>query len=262
MASRFLDTALNPARMQITLAGDPIMKYTFAILIACCSVVSLTFAPRAEASHSIRIDEGNGAGCMTTYTANSDPTTAFTPGGTYANSVACTPNSSSPADLFPNGTPANDSATVNPTFTATGGEMFQYYAGAIGPQPDAQVVVWNLLTGPFGANETEIELNGWCPGGSGASFKFGGNTFSGGCGGSPTDLLFSQAGSIVGYVNDASDGTATIFRSTSVPGWTESGVVSSAPELNPSSAIAGLTLLLGSLAVLRGNRRTGLAPTV
>ena len=140
--------------------------------------------------------------------------------------------------------------------------MFQYYAGAIGPQPDAQVVVWNLLTGPFGANETEIELNGWCPGGSGASFKFGGNTFSGGCGGNPTDLLFSQSGSIVGYVNDASDGTTTIFRSTSVPGWTESGVVASAPELNPSSAIAALTLLLGSLAVLRGNRRTGLAPTV
>jgi hypothetical protein len=116
--------------------------------------------------------------------------------------------------------------------------------------------------GPFGANETEIELNGWCPGGSGASFNFGGNTFSGGCGGSPTDLLFSQSGSIVGYVNDASDGTSTIFRSTSVPGWTESGVVASAPELNPSSAIAALTLLLGSLAVLRGNRRTGLAPTV
>ena len=238
------------------------MQHNFAAIAAAFSLACLTCALPARAGHGIRIDEGNGAGCMTTYTANSDPTTAFTPGGTYANSVACTPNSSNPADLFPNGTPANDSATVNPAFTATGGEMFQYYAGAIGPQPDAQVVVWNLLTGPFGANETEIELNGWCPGGSGASFKFGGNTFSGGCGGNPTDLLFSQSGSIVGYVNDASDGTTTIFRSTSVPGWTESGVVASAPELNPSSAIAALTLLLGSLAVLRGNRRTGLAPTV
>jgi hypothetical protein len=238
------------------------MKYNFAVIAAISSLACLISAPRAEAGHTIRIDEGNGAGCMTTYTANSDATTAFTPGGSYANSVACTPNSSAPTDLFPNGTSANDSATVDPAFIATGGEMFQYYSGLIGPQPNAQVVVWNLLTGPFGAN-TEVELNGWCPGGSGASFKFGGNTFSGGCGGSPTDLLFSQSGSIVsivGYVNDASDGTAKIFQSSSVPGWTESGVAT-APELNPSSAIAGLTLLLGSLAVLRGNRRMGLAPT-
>jgi hypothetical protein len=232
------------------------MKHTSVGLTALCCVVCLACAPRAEAGHGLRIDEGNGSGCMSTYATNADNSgaAAFIPGGTYAHSVACTPNSSAASDLFPNGGPVNDAATVNATYTATGGAMFQYYAGAIVAVPDAQVAVWNLLTGPFGAQETEIELNGWCPGGSGASLKFGGNTFTGGCGGASTDLLFSHSGSLVGYVTDASDGTATIHAGASVPGWTESGVVR-APEIDPSSAMAGLTLLVGGLAVLRGSRR-------
>jgi hypothetical protein len=240
-----------------TRRDDKNMKYTSVAFTALCSALCLTCAPRAEAGHGIRIDEGNGTGCMSTYTTNADNSgaAAFIPGGTYANAVACTPISSSPSDLFPAGTAFNDAATVNAAYTATGGEMFQYYTGLIGVVPDAQVAVWDLLTGPFGAKETELELNGWCPGGSGASLKFGGNTYAGGCGGASTDLLFSQSGSLVGYVTDASNGTATIHAGTSVPGWTESGVVS-APELDPSSALAGFTLLMGGLAVLRGGRRT------
>jgi hypothetical protein len=194
---------------------------------------------------------------MSTYTTNASNSgaAAFIPGGSYANAVACTPDSSSPSDLFPAGGPVNDAATVNAAYTATGGEMFQYYTGAIAAVPNAQVAVWDLLTGPFGAQETELELNGWCPSGSGASVKFGGNTFTGGCGGASTDLLFSKSGSLVGYVTDASDGTATIHSGASVPGWTQSGAVS-APEIDPASAMAGLTLLLGGLAVLRGSGRT------
>jgi hypothetical protein len=233
---------------------DKNMKHTSVALTALCSALCLICAPRAEAGHGLRIDQGNGFGCMSTYTANADSTAAFVPGGSYENSVACTPDSSNPSDLFPNGTSVNDAGTFNALFTATGGEMFQYYTGAIQAVPNAQVAVWDLSTGPFGSQETELELNGWCPGGSGASLKFGGNTYTGGCGGSSTDLLFSQSGSLVGYVTDASNGTATIHAGTSVPGWTESGVVS-APEMDPSSAIAGLTLLLGGLAVLRGGRR-------
>jgi hypothetical protein len=192
---------------------------------------------------------------MSTYTTNTSNSgaAAFIPGGTYDNVVACTPNSSSPSDLFPNG-PVNDAATVNAAYTATGGEMFQYYTGTIQAVPNAQVAVWDLSNGPFGSQETELELNGWCTNGPAASLKFGGNTYTGGCSGSSTDLLFSQSGSLVGYVTDASNGTATIHAGTSVPGWTESGAVS-APEMDPSSAMAGLTLLLGGLAVLRGGRR-------
>jgi len=60
-----------------------------------------------------------------------------------------------------------------------------------------------------------------------------------------------------GYVTDAADGTATIHAGANVPGWTESGGGSmSAPEIDPSLAIGGFTLLVGSLAVLRGRRRS------
>jgi hypothetical protein len=238
--------------------GEKAVKYNFAAIATIVSLACLTCVPRAEAGHGFRIDEGNGAGCMTTWTNDTSNTTgaaAFTPGGTYANAVACSA-SGGPDVLFPNGTPANDSATVNAAFTASSGEMYQYYSGAVGAQPDAQVVVWNLTTGPFGTQESEIELNGWCPGGSGSSFKFGGVTYTGGCSGVSTDLIFSQAGSLVGYVTDASDGTATIHSGTTVPGWTESGGSVSAPEIDSSTAITGLALLVGGLAVLRGSRRT------
>ena len=236
------------------------MKTNVTVLAAVFSTICLTCAPRAHAGHGIRIDEGNGAGCMSTWTNISDPSgaAAFIAGGTYANAVACSA-SGAPSVLFPNGLAANDSATPagNSAYTASSGEMFQYYTGAVGVVPDAQVALWNLTTGPFGTQETEIELNGWCPGGSGASFSYSGNTYKGGCGGSATDLLFSQAGILVGYVTDAADGTATIHAGANVPGWTESGGGSmSAPEIDPSLAIGGFTLLVGSLAVLRGRRRS------
>ena len=161
--------------------------------------------------------------------------------------------------LFPNGTPANDSATVNPLYTATSGEMFQYYTGVVGAEPDAQVVIWNLTTGALGST-TEIELNGWCPGGSGASFKFDGNTYAGGCSGTPTDLLFNASGVLVGFVSDSTTGgPSTIEAAANLTGWTENGGAIgggsvSAPEVDPASAIAALTLLAGGLAVARGRR--------
>jgi len=37
-------------------------------------------------------------------------------------------------------------------------------------------------------------------------------------------------------------------------GWTEQPVVASAPEIDPASAMSGLTLLFGALAILRGRR--------
>lgn len=242
------------------------MRYTSVTLTALCSVVLLTCAPRAQANHGIRTDPGNSAGCMSTYNTSGSNAAAlaFTPGGTYANILACTTNStSSPTPtsvLFPDGT-LNDSATVNPIYTATSGEMFQYFTGAVSLEPQAQVAIWGLSTGPFGAND-EIELNGWCPNSTGgASFKFDGGTFTGGCGSSPTDLLLKTTGgvaTIVGYVTDGGDGAA-ITQGSSVPGWTVSGGGSSpttAPEIHASSLAAALTLLLGGLAVLRGGRGT------
>jgi hypothetical protein len=140
--------------------------------------------------------------------------------------------------------------------------MYQYYTGAIGIVPDAQVALWSLSVGPSGVAETEVELNGWCPGGSGASFKFGGNTYAGGCGGSPTDLLFSAStGALLGYVSDSTTGGAsTIGVASTLTGWTENGGAIGggtvkAPEINASNSIVAMTLLAGGLAVLRGRRR-------
>jgi hypothetical protein len=236
------------------------MKYTLTpVAAAVFSIAFLVCASRAEANHGIRIDGGNGTGCMSTWTTvgnNTAAATAFVPGGTYSNTVECTA-SGPPSVLFGNLTPANDAATVNSAYTANSGEMFQYVSNG----ESAQAVIWNLTTGPYGPSEVEIELNQWCPGGSAssptASFKYHGNTFNGGCDGAPTDLLFSSSGALVGYVSDSTF-PSTITQGTSVPGWIQSGGAVSAPEMHSSTAIAALTLLLGGLVVLRG-RRTPLA---
>jgi hypothetical protein len=245
------------------LAGMSIMKNTFAV----SSVLSLGlwFSTTAMAGHTIRIDSGNGTGCMSTWTtaASNAATSSFTPGGTYANAVACSASGSASV-LFPNGVSANDAATVNSLYTASSGEMYQYYSGAIGVVPDAQVALWNLSAGPSGVAQTEIELNGWCPGGSGASFKFDGNSYAGGCGSSPTDLLFNTStGALLGYVSDSTTGGAsTIGTVSTLSGWTENGgalggggSTVAAPEIDASSAVVAVTLLAGGLAVLRGRRR-------
>jgi hypothetical protein len=71
----------------------------------------------------------------------------------------------------------------------------------------------------------------------------------GGALGSPTGFdECSSASTTCPYTNDG-----VIVTSYSVR------AVASAPEVDPSSAIAGLTLLFGALAVVRGRRPSGLA---
>jgi hypothetical protein len=260
------------------------MKYNTAALTAFCFTVCMASANLAEAGggsgRSVRIDDENGKGCMSTYlTANTEtsPSGVFTsaagnfiPGGKYLNATTCTPDfAGNPGDtaeqvLFPDG-PLNGAAQGDPTslFLAASGTMYQYFTGALtttsgNATPDAQVSVWNLKN-----SDTEIEMNGWCPGTTGASFKFDGNTFAGGCAtGSAEDLLFNSTGGLIGFVSytngDAS--TAAMQPLTKLTGWTENGVpvggsTVSAPEIDASSAIAALTLLFGGLAVLRGGQR-------
>jgi len=210
---------------------------------------------------------------MSTYTTNATNAGSenFTPGGTYANITACTPNFAGnptltvPEVLFPDGT-LNGAALNNvaSSFIATSGTMYQYYSGAISTGgtaniPESQVSIWKLANSDF-----EIELNGWCPGGSGATFKFDGNTFAGGCAStSPTDLLFSSSGTVLGFVSYANGDASSPSMGTlaNLTGWTENGTVLggttiSAPEIDPSSTAAALALLVGGLAVLRGGRRS------
>jgi hypothetical protein len=234
------------------------MKNHYVALTALCSLMYLASGTRAEAGHSIRIDQGNGSGCMSTYTTISDPAgvASISPGGTFENVAACTPNSSSAADLFPESSPNDASSAIGggSSYLATGGEMFQFYSGAISPDPTAQVIEWTLAN-----SDTEVEMNGWCAGGSTGSFTFGGATYSGGCGkGQATDFLFSSSKGFIGYVNDS---TNTVDLTSSVPtGWTSTaggGGIVAAPEVDPTSAFASLTLLAGALVVLGDRRRIG-----
>jgi hypothetical protein len=263
------------------------MKHPSVAIIAVCSVLSLISAGPAEAGggHGIRIDDENGAGCMSTYNTDSTENSpsgvftsaagAFIPGGSYLNATVCSPISASnpiaTSVLFPDGTfngAANNDAIS--TSIATNGTMYQYFADAITTPatpdtpatnniPTAQVSVWTLAN-----QDTEIEMNGWCPNGSGASFKFGGNTFAGGCGDtSPDDLLFDKTGSVIGFVSytDGDPRSPTTGVVKDLVGWTENGKALggstiAAPEIDPTSAMAAITLLLGGLAVLRGSRRT------
>jgi hypothetical protein len=231
------------------------MKHSSVGIAASSFLVCLACSPRAQAGHGLRIDEGNGTGCMSTWTTVSDPSgaAAFSPGGSFGSEIACTPNSGSPADLFPNGVSANDASTAiggGALYLATGGEMFQFYSGAPSATPTAQVVTWT-----FANSDTEVEMNGWCGGGAAGSFTWGATSYKGGCGSSPTDFLFNSSKVLIGFVEDNST-TSTVELGSAVPtGWTASGGGTvSAPEIDSSSAMAALTLLAGGLAVLRGRR--------
>lgn len=231
------------------------MKHASVGITVISFVVCLACSPRAQAGHGLRIDGGNGTGCMSTWTTVSDPSgaAAFSPGGSFGSEVACAPNSGSAADLFPSGVSANDASTATgggALYLATGGEMFQFYPGAPSMTPSAQVVAWTLAN-----SDTEIEMNGWCPGGASGSFTWGSATYKGGCGTAPTDFLFNNTKGFIGYVNDT---TNTLDLVSAVPtGWTSSGGGTgtvAAPEIDSASAMAALTLLAGGIAVMRGRR--------
>ena len=96
-----------------------------------------------------------------------------------------------------------------------------------------------------------------------ASFTFGGVTYASSGTLLPTstdnDFLFSSAGALIGEIVTATNGTASVVAG--VPqGWTiktgGGGGTMNAPEIDPGSSFAAVTLLAGLLAVMRGGRRT------
>lgn len=95
-----------------------------------------------------------------------------------------------------------------------------------------------------------------------ASFTLGGVTYMSTGTVLPTstdnDFLFSSTGALKGEIVTDSSGNASLVAG--VPqGWTiksGGGGTVSAPEIDPASAVAGITLLAGMLAVLRSGRRT------
>jgi hypothetical protein len=96
-----------------------------------------------------------------------------------------------------------------------------------------------------GGNAWEIEFNYSSTPTTLASLAFGGNIYTA----SAQTLSPANLNEFV-YYNGA------LYAPT---GWTETSSTASAPEIDPSSAIAALTLFAGCLAVLGGGRRTPLA---
>jgi hypothetical protein len=282
------------------------MKHAIFATLICALCLWIT--PRADA-RSIRVDDpGTAADCQAQggWSTNSPGnTSAFSPGGITisatsdavetcggidktlsVNDPIFDPMGPNPNELYVSSYNRTNQS-FNSAYIATSGELYQFVSattpqgsGGAGPgQPgfagqllDTDIVVWTLQNG-----QTEVELNGWCANGSSGSFNWGGNTFKGGCGTSPTnDFIFSKSGALLGYVSDLAynnaGGYSTIALGSGVIpgfvpantlnglniGWSEKSTTTSVPEIDSASAICGFTLLIGGLTVLRAGRRTRL----
>lgn len=167
--------------------------------------------------------------------------------------------------------------------------QYVYYSSPIPPASDCsgdpftvnpngpleQVMTWTLADNASvsQAGDLEVEFNyntfsdpALATTAGTASFTMGGITYMSTGGVLPTgtdnDFLFSSTGVLKGEIVTDASGTASVV--TGLPqGWTiqsstggGGGGTVSAPEIDAASAVAGVTLLAGLLAVLRGGRRT------
>jgi hypothetical protein len=248
------------------------MKYALLGLTALCSVVCLTMAPRAEA-RSIRADTNPSNGwnaCTTINPCASLPTgLTFNPFGSDPTAAPSPTLTGGLSLLVPDAQGGPDAQTpcISSGCGATGwstpvpGVALAYTSGAT----QAQVVLFNLSNNPLetvygpaldslgnpiplgSASGTawEIGFNYSSTPTTSASLAFGGNIYTA----SAQTLSPANLNEFV-YFNGA------LYAPT---GWTETSATVSAPEIDPSAAIAALTLLAGCLAVLGGGRRTPIA---
>jgi hypothetical protein len=264
------------------------MKHTFAALTAICSVAFLTYAPSAEATggRSIRADLPCPFGGV-----NAGAWVPAAPGSLNPNPGLLVGNATTPiaASAFlvagpnlPTDTDDNGFALADPSPGQPQASQFDWYVNPIpnvsncsdpsfsGDMPVEQVMQYNLASGQYSlggggtlsvaAGDREVEFNyaSSLAGVNGvASFAMGGVTYTSTGTLLPTgtfnDFLFDQNGKLLGALDQ--DSTFSPTFTTGLPtGWTSSGGTVSAPEIDASSAVAGLTLLLGGLTVLRGRR--------
>jgi hypothetical protein len=259
------------------------MKYASATLTALCAIVCLTGAPRvqADSGHGIRADleypfGPNELGDWVVPT--STPPNTFNSGVTSANAVTLSWQASSPFDTL---------TDFDSGVTFTSGLQYDLYAAPIptapfsgtgAPGPVTQVLAFTLAadqtfdTVALPTGGTEVEFNydtssSLVSGATGpASFTMGGVTYTSLGPGVPTSTLntffFNPDGSLFGAETQTSPGVFEVAVGAIASGWESSagstgggGTVSSAPEIDPSSAASALTLLAGVLMVLLGARR-------
>lgn len=255
------------------------MKHTLTAIIAVCSVAALAGVQNAQAAsmgRGIRADlpcpYGGAGGPNPNLWAPTSGSSPFNPG-------LVTPNT---ATLVSGSTIDQDQVTLG-ILSAT---QYVYYsspipaASACGPPADPdmvnpegpleQVIAYTMANNGLvtQANDIEVEFNydtffnpALATTAGTASFTMGGVTYMSSGGFLPTgtdnDFLFSSAGVLKGELVTDSTGTATLVAG--VPqGWAikSGGGTVAVPEIDPASAIAGITLLAGLLAVLRSGRRT------
>jgi hypothetical protein len=226
-----------------------------------CSLLSIALSHSVDA-RSIRADTGqNGWNSSSTsftdssYLLNPGVTTGFA--ATYANVAA-----------------VNDDIGLQ----ATSGIEYNWYSSATSniQAAEDQIVVYTLdnnsadaaggTTPAISSGDIEVEFNYdylneaslFANNTSTASFSIGNYTYSGVVDQiytSPNDFLFSASGALLGAFDASGD------LVSGLGGWTRSpsGGSVSAPEVDPSSAVSALTLLVGVLAILQNRRKPGMA---
>jgi hypothetical protein len=250
------------------------MKYAVTIA-ALSSALCLMGANRVEAGgHAIRADlpcpfGGGGSPGPTAAWVLAGGASPFNPGAPTANEATL-------SAVISNLPEPTDEAGL----TITAATQYDWYTNPVpaastctstpnAPGPIEQVIDYTLASNStlgLAAGDTEVEFNydASLNNAKGtASFVMGGVTYSSIGTTLPTsttsdnNFIFTSSGALVGaLVVDPISDVASI-KSGVPAGWSNGGGGTvSAPEIDPTSAIAALTLLAGGLAVLRGGRRT------
>jgi hypothetical protein len=261
------------------------MKQLSLAVASLCSMACLIYTPRADAgNHNIRADlpcpfgPGSGAWTQTSMPSPYNAGLAGTTPVTLQGSIAGINNQDELGLVIVSAvqydsyaappTPPPGGCTETTTSTGPLAQVLDY--GLNSASSFAPLEVWNgtVDTGTtlsLAAGDRELEFNydssrvSLSTTGT-ASFTLGGVTYTSSGSfvpsGTDNDFLFDSTGKLLGGLGTDQFGSTVVF--TGVPtGWTaSSGGTISAPEIDPSSAIAGLTLLAGGLVVLRGGRRS------
>jgi hypothetical protein len=257
------------------------MKSISVVAASVCSLAFLTSVPLAEASgggsKGMRADlpcpYGGSGGINADLWSPTNGTSPFNPGLVTANTATLVAGST-----------ALENGDQN-QLAITSAIQYVYYSS---PIPDASLCsadpfsvnpngpLEQVLSYTMGdtaisqAGDIEVEFNyntaavpTLAATAGTASFTIGGVTYASTGSLLPTstdnDFLFSSTGALIGEIVTATNGTASVV--SGVPqGWTiktsGGGGTMMAPEIDPASSFAAVTLLAGLLAVVRGGRRT------
>lgn len=264
------------------------MKYKIASLAVLVSLASLAGAPAANAGggRGLRAD----LPCPYGGSGGVNPTLWSAAPGSGSTPIPYNPGlvTSFSATLVSGSNIIKDDDAID----ITGATQYDYYASAIPSAADCpgneftlnpkgpleQVIVYKLAAGGtlgLAAGDTEVEFNyntlvnpSLATTAGTASFTMGGVTYTSTSGFLPTgtlnDFLFDSSGKYLGELGVDSVGNPTLIAATSTllapSGWLASGSTggggtTGAPELDASSAVSGLTLVLGCLVVASNSRR-------